>query len=350
VSISSFGDEFDEYEGQPLDPWTPPSTTAPGWPDDELWDDPEYESELETLLEHAEDLAWSLTLNRVTEIDEDRLDAIAHTSADFVDKDQTRSEFDEPYRSIIVNIDRTDHVYVVNRVDDDSSTSVQWAVQALDELDSQLTEERTPEPSSTPVVISDVVERSGFTIRPIAHRTEQVRTLSGSEQTAEVALYRYHDEMGNTVDFGLFRAENGEAWLHTFHVDSELPSLGRLRHGGRMGVRIDGPTATAELTHLRISNYPWSGLRMASAEELASSAGRDVVADLVECGALEIGTRAELEGNTSGRRNILAVRFRSEEDAVPVQAYALTRIVTLVHAERETSVRLGGIDANQEEG
>ncbi len=318
-----------------LDPWEPPSGTAPRWPDDELWDDPEFEHELETLLEHAADLAWSLTLNQVAEVDEDRLDAIAHTSADFVDKNQTRFEFDAPYRSIIVNIDRTDHVYVVHRVDDGSSTSIQWGLQAIDELDTPLNEERTPEPSSTPVVISDVVERSGFTIRPIAHRTEQVRTLSGSEQTAEIALYRYHDETGNTVDFGLFRAENGEAWLHTFHVDSELPSLGRLRHGGRMGVRIDGPTATAELTHLRISNYPWSGLRMASADELATSAGRDVVGDLFECGAFEIGTRAELEANTSGRRNILAVRFPSAEDAVPVQAYVLTRIVTLVHAEME---------------
>ncbi|MFZ4433309.1 MAG: hypothetical protein ACOYOQ_08970, partial [Microthrixaceae bacterium] len=130
--------------------------------------------------------------------------------------------------------------------------------------------------------------------------------------------------------FGLFRAANGEAWLHSFNVESSLDTLGRLRHGGRLGIRTHGNVLAAELQHLRVTDGSWSRLKMASMAELSDSAGLDVEATLNNVGAIAIGTRAELEGCTSNRRNILSVHFPAHADDVPVNAYVVTRILPLV--------------------
>ena len=427
MSIASYGDGFDDYEGRPLDEWAPPGSSTPGWPSGEGWDEPD--PDLDELIEAANDLAEALEAAAVNAVDTARLDALANTRGSFVDKDATRYLGDHPYEAIVLSIDDTDHVRVVARVDvGTDSASAAWVVLERDQLGTVAAEPTaaaptvigsptpardgagtpTSEPAGThlpsepqaagpwfdragaaaylatddstfdewvgagllvPRQLPDGAERfpaadldalliqtgepttsqepapasrpdhdlpsadgPAFTVTRLGERSEVVRALSGEESDTIITLYRYTDGQGNVVDFGLFRAGNGEAWLHSFNVESSLPTLGRLRHGGRLGIRAHGDTAAVELQHLRVTDGSWSRLRMATMDELSGSAGLDVEAMLNEQGSIAIGTRAELEGCTSNRRNILSVHFPLRSDDVPVHAYVVTRILPLVRA------------------
>jgi hypothetical protein len=427
MSIASYGDGFDDYEGRPLDEWAPPSSRTPGWPTGEGWDEPD--PDLDELIEAANDLAEALEAAAVTAVDAVRLDALANTRGSFVDKDETRYVGDVPYEAIVLSIDNTDHVRVVARVDvGTDSASAAWVVLESDQLGTVAAEPTaaattvigspttarnnagtpTSEPAGTrvpsepqavgpwfdrggaaaylatdratfdrwiddgtliPRLLPDGTERfpaadldalliqageasspqgpaptsrpdhdlpgadgPAFTVTRLGERSEVVRALSGEEADTDITLYRYADDQGNVVDFGLFRAANGEAWLHSFNVVSSLDTLGRLRHGGRLGIRAHGDTGAAELQHLRVTDRSWSRLKMATMDELSDSAGLDVEAMLNEQGAIAIGTRAELEGCASNRRNILSVHFPVRSDDVPVHAYVVTRILPLVRA------------------
>jgi hypothetical protein len=66
-------------------------------------------------------------------------------------------------------------------------------------------------------------------------------------------------------------------------------------------------------------------------EELSIMAQSEAASLLLENGALELGTRAELFGDTSRRKNYLAMKCRAGDTKAVAVTFALTRVLPVMH-------------------
>ena len=210
---------------------------------------------------------------------------------------------------------------------------------AASDLDGLLAAERptptvTEVPPSSRTVPEPEREVHGFDVFDLGAREGRVRTFTIDDCPARIHSYLYVDESAIEVTLEVVRAHGGEAWVRAAQVGDSLRGLGRLLHGGRLGIRRWGHLETAELAQMQFTDFPWSGLRMVGQEELHEGAGVDVTEMLMAQGATRVGRRADLEACTNQRRNYLAVQFEPGDDEVPALAYVLTRIVPLIRAER----------------
>jgi hypothetical protein len=107
----------------------------------------------------------------------------------------------------------------------------------------------------------------------------------------------------------------------------------RLKSAGRLGVLLNpGPEWVAELRVLKYSQKESRPtLARSSFEDLSSMLGSDSVAFLLETGALQVGTRASIIEDAGPRRNELAMKFRQGDANILAAAYALTRVLPLMH-------------------
>ncbi|MFZ4434548.1 MAG: hypothetical protein ACOYOQ_15255, partial [Microthrixaceae bacterium] len=132
MSIGSYGEGFDDYEGRPLDEWAPPSSIGP-WPSISVdpppgWD-PYFDLDLEALTNHAWEIAEALEAAGVTAVETERLKSLVNTRGSFVDEDATRSLGEAPYQAIVLTILDTDHAKVVARHNPGSGSAMaEWTV------------------------------------------------------------------------------------------------------------------------------------------------------------------------------------------------------------------------------
>jgi hypothetical protein len=121
-----------------------------------------------------------------------------------------------------------------------------------------------------------------------------------------------------------------EIRIHTF--DNGLQKHERLKSAGRMSILTakDG-NWLVELTALK---YSAAGdrptLKVPTLEELNELVSQDFTELMLTLGALRLGTRAEIDDETSKRRNYLAMLVKPNDLDPILAAYTATRVLSLV--------------------
>jgi hypothetical protein len=82
---------------------------------------------------------------------------------------------------------------------------------------------------------------------------------------------------------------------------------------------------------MKIATNPWATLNAVNLEELSVMAQSDAASLLIENGALELGSRAELFGDNSRRKNYLAMKCKPGDTRAVAVAFALTRVLPVMH-------------------
>jgi len=110
-------------------------------------------------------------------------------------------------------------------------------------------------------------------------------------------------------------------------------AIERLEHGLSLGIRAHGNLQFCELRQARITKQgpgkPWSQLFKASIAQLNQGAGLKVVKVLEDEGAIGVGTKEAILGETNRRRMMLCATFLEESQIFPSVAYLLTRVIPL---------------------
>ncbi|MBC9820517.1 hypothetical protein [Terrabacter sp. MAHUQ-38] len=130
------------------------------------------------------------------------------------------------------------------------------------------------------------------------------------------------------------RWEDGGQCAVTSRVDSP-PEYERLVNRLRMGVRAsDDGTDVCELGIAKWDHKnPFGSMRQATVADLDAALDGSASAFLVEAGALDTGTRAEVLGDQGRRRNYLCARFPAGDPLGPLVAFVITRIVPMLRKQ-----------------
>ncbi len=120
--------------------------------------------------------------------------------------------------------------------------------------------------------------------------------------------------------------DNGERQIRLKELPEMAPRFSRLTNGCRLGVYSDDAVIQMELRQARMTEGDWSTMRNATEIELSNGSSTDFTTALCALGAERIGTRAELLGDLSPRRNALFAIAPVGRDLVPVAAYVMTRV------------------------
>lgn len=181
---------------------------------------------------------------------------------------------------------------------------------------------------------SPIRTESGFEIA----RTSE-RSLSVSQTPARVSDVRataFCYSLGHpdaTMELRLIWAANRERWVEARDIDTTLPMLHRI--DGRLRLTIEAPRVGVAACALRLARPKpdgWSNLVDASLSELTDAARVPIEMELRRVGARDVGTRAVVLEDTGRSRNRLIVTFDDDNEAVPILAFALTRVAPLVRA------------------
>lgn len=188
-------------------------------------------------------------------------------------------------------------------------------------------------------------------LMPGRDRRTEAETPSGEvDVEVTVARARVHAEPGIRLDIEWCQADHGETWIKAVDAHRSPPSIHRLLHGLRPGIRpVPGDVSAAfmELRQARIIDDPnWPRLRKVPQAELDDGAGVDVAEVLTGLGARTVATRQIAWGDTGPRRTDFCVVFEPDSLAVPVAAYALTRVAPLV--DHQDSDGLSPADSGSE--
>jgi hypothetical protein len=157
--------------------------------------------------------------------------------------------------------------------------------------------------------------------KPIGEPEEQLglRYLALMTGPSEIQL-----EVGLTI----FDDFNGEVKTLD-HGTAPLP-YSRLTHGCRMTVYKRQDFFWSELRYAKLNEQLWSNLAMADINSLSHLLDLPLQQTLLEYGALQVGTREEILGDTHNRRNQLCVTFPADNFKFPLIAYGLTRPIALL--------------------
>jgi len=182
--------------------------------------------------------------------------------------------------------------------------------------------------------------RSSFRCGPVVIKFREVRrnvlghTCSGTKAVGYKFVFRVSFDRKEFVDIALGIWASEEMDVATEHVESAKPALNRLEHGLRMGVEpFTDDFWSVELRQARISDIkaakPWSKCFKASMPELNAGAGMDVTRALRRIGAIHIGSKAAVRGDSGRRRDFICAVFNESDLWPPVVAYVLTRVLPL---------------------
>lgn len=137
------------------------------------------------------------------------------------------------------------------------------------------------------------------------------------------------DEIQLEIAYTIWEDEDGQ--VETLdHGTSPLP-YSRLGHGGRIGVtKFNRSQKYMELRITKVDQNLWSNFVKTTEAELDNLYGSRVEPFLKEFGAIEFGTREELLGDISNRRNQICVLFEENNIVLPFVVYALTRPLAML--------------------
>ena len=138
-----------------------------------------------------------------------------------------------------------------------------------------------------------------------------------------------------------------EQWVQAVNAYNSPPRFHRLTRGLRQTSRIafderqgqipDDIARSMDLRQARVIDNPdWPRIRKVTLEELDRGLGGDTSGELLLSGALSVGTREEVWGDTSRRRGDICVTYPHDPETdliTPLIAYAICRVAPLVTDE-----------------
>jgi len=135
------------------------------------------------------------------------------------------------------------------------------------------------------------------------------------------------------------RWDNGEREVRFGDIRIAPPAIINVRNGRRLclvekpdGGRPGAGSRYVFLKQARIKDAQYSsGLYPATLEALNEGAGLDVTEMLIALGARQVATKGYVLGDRGKARSLYIAVFAAEDEAVPVAAFAMTRILPLLH-------------------
>ncbi len=162
---------------------------------------------------------------------------------------------------------------------------------------------------------------------------ESWQTTSRENSDGTATIYEVHGDAGVDLLIADVKFDNGERDIRMIEVGESDPIFERLVQGLRLGVRQHGDELCVDLGQTRVteatSARPWSQVYIASADDLDAGFGGSVETQLMNLGATGFGSRSELLGDRSPRRNYFCATFPPGAHLVPLAAYIATRIAPL---------------------
>jgi hypothetical protein len=154
-----------------------------------------------------------------------------------------------------------------------------------------------------------------------------------SEQKGSVSKFRIITTDDLDMVLGLVTWPAAKPEVRSIEFIDGLEKYERLSKAGRMGILPfeEAGFWVAELRAMKIATNPWATLNTVTLEELSVMAQSDAASLLIENGALELGSRAELFGDNSRRKNYLAMKCKPGDTRAVAVAFALTRVLPVMH-------------------
>ena len=157
---------------------------------------------------------------------------------------------------------------------------------------------------------------------------------------ALIREYPLADGSGFVLHLHDIRLANGEHQITVGANYTGVEKWDRLKHGMRIGVYKRGDACCLQLgIAVPKGDGDWSNRSRSSTKEVLDlAAGLDVFQILSDLGAIRIGTKAEVYGETNKFRNALCVLYPEDKPEVGLAAYVLTTVLPLMEDEEEDRV------------
>lgn len=158
----------------------------------------------------------------------------------------------------------------------------------------------------------------------------QGETFSNGTQTGQAFAANVRTPDGAILEVAVTQWITGEVDVRTFTRLTGPVTYDRLTKGARLGVsELDGDVSTCELGILSFHADRQPTVIKASDKDLDQVIQGSARHSLMNLGALAVGTRQDVYGDTSKRRSYQAVMFPRGNSTIPVAAYVLTRVLPI---------------------
>lgn len=179
-----------------------------------------------------------------------------------------------------------------------------------------------------------------LTLGSVVHQFEDLRAAMDrgvkGKITALIREYPLADESGFVLHLHDIQLVNGERQLTVGANYTGNGKWDRLMHGLRLGVYRHGDAVYTKLGLAHPNeDGTWSTRKGATREQLDKAAGMDVFQTLLDLGAIKVGTKAEVYGETNKTRNSLCVLYPEDKPEVGLAAYVLTTVLPLMDEEED---------------
>lgn len=158
----------------------------------------------------------------------------------------------------------------------------------------------------------------------------QGETFSNGTQSGQAFAANVRVPDGAILEVGITQWLTGEVDVRTFTRLTGPVIYDRLTKGARLGVsEAGGGVFTCELGVLSFHADRQPTVIKASEKDLDQVIQGSARHSLMNLGALDVGSREDIYGDTSRRRTYQAVTFARGDATVPVAAYVLTRVLPM---------------------
>ena len=176
-----------------------------------------------------------------------------------------------------------------------------------------------------------VLELDGFKIfdlgtwRPVDGQTAKRNNSAGQ-------AYEFRVTKGRKVELVLGEVlwDNRDWEVKVLETGQSPEGYQRLGHGLRLGVdRLSRGRAVCEVRVALLKDGAWSNMYKTTLEEMRELLGSPLPSFLKRFGAIDVGTKADLLGETGNKRNELCVIFEDNNSYVPAVTFFVTRILPI---------------------
>ena len=176
-----------------------------------------------------------------------------------------------------------------------------------------------------------VLDHGGFELIDLGSWVA-VEGQTANRNVSKGQAYEFRLLAGRSIDMtlGEIHWDNGDWEVRALGCEKAPDSLRRLEHGLRMGVqRMSKGRAFAEIRVARCRDKDWSNMFQTTEFEMRQVVGLPLGSFLKKFGAIEVGRKEDVLGDTSTRRNDLCVVFGNDDSLVPVVTYFATRVLPI---------------------
>jgi hypothetical protein len=156
--------------------------------------------------------------------------------------------------------------------------------------------------------------------------------FEGLEQIGSVAKFRVTTTDDLDMVFGLVDWPSANLEVRHLETLDGLEKYRRLEKAGRLGVGVLHDSYWyAELRAMKHAAKEWATLNAVSLIELSEMLESDATKLLTDSGVLQLGTKAELAGDTSNRKNHLSFTCEIGDKAAVAVAFTLSRVLPIMY-------------------